>query len=417
MRRRNGFTLVELLVAMALIVFIMAVLSQAFVAATRSFRDLKSAGDLAAKLRSVSAQLRRDLAADHFEGKRRLSDPTFWADGPPRQGFFRLYQGSRPVRTDGLCLLEGVDADGLRSYRSADHQLHFTVKLRGNPDGEFFTASVPAGSPLLTGIFGPAEARYQGGTAYRNQWAEVAYFLRPAVDANNHPDTANGTPLFSLYRRQRVAVPDNGLVAPAQRAGAAPEYLEVSCGPDRANPRYLFFNSPLDLTVPSRRFATNPNGRPAVTVADFGPTYPTLAEQTADANLRGADLALTDVVSFDVRLLLLTDPSAYRQPSDPNNPFVDLFDPSVDVYDNRNATLFARNGPRAFDTWSSYASTVADLDYGAWDAGGGPKSIPMWNAGFPAGLRGPVVKAVQITIRVWDVKTSLTRQVTVVQAM
>src|SRR5262249_19862414 len=102
MRRRQAFTLVELLVAMALILFMMAILSQAFVAATRSFREIKAAGDLAEKLRAVSIQLRRELAADHFEGKKRLSQPTFWDSGPPRQGFFRIYQGSRP-RPGGLC--------------------------------------------------------------------------------------------------------------------------------------------------------------------------------------------------------------------------------------------------------------------------------------------------------------------------
>ncbi len=45
MGRRRGFTLVELLVAMALIMFIMALLSQAFIIASASFRKLKGMGD------------------------------------------------------------------------------------------------------------------------------------------------------------------------------------------------------------------------------------------------------------------------------------------------------------------------------------------------------------------------------------
>src|SRR5919201_6944902 len=102
MRRRQlrrGFTLVELLVAMALIVFIMSILSGAFVAATKGFRDLKAAGDMAERLRSVSAQLRRELAADHFAGKLRMSQDNFWLNGPPEQGFFRVWQGSRQDTT------------------------------------------------------------------------------------------------------------------------------------------------------------------------------------------------------------------------------------------------------------------------------------------------------------------------------
>src|SRR5262245_61577955 len=51
MRRRSGFTIVELLVAMALILFIMAILSEAFVAGLKSVRDLKAVADMAERLR------------------------------------------------------------------------------------------------------------------------------------------------------------------------------------------------------------------------------------------------------------------------------------------------------------------------------------------------------------------------------
>jgi type II secretory pathway pseudopilin PulG len=416
MRRRQAFTLVELLVAMALIIFMMAILAQAFVAATDSFRDLKAAGDLAEKLRAVSIQLRRELAADHFEGKKRLSQPTFWNAGPPRQGFFRIYQGSRP-RPGGLCELEGADQDGILSYRSADHALHFTVKLRGNQDADFFAAGVPANSPLLTGIFGNVEARYQGGGAYHSQWAEVAYFLRPSVNPQNLADTANGTPLYSLYRRQQLAVPNN-VVIPPQPASSASEYLEVSCAPDPAKPGTLYFNTPLDLTVPVRRFGMGPNGLPSVPVPDYGLGYPILSEQTADANLHDADLVLADVVSFDVRVLLAPNGGGYGGPADPRNPFIDLYDPSVDRYDNGNPVLFRTNGPRVFDTWSSAYSGVSVPDYSTWDARGRATSIPMWNANAPDNNRkGPIVQAIQVTIRIWDVKTSRTRQITIAQAM
>src|SRR5438874_1473614 len=54
MRRRQlrgAFTLVELLVAMALILFIVSILSAAFTVATNSFRELKASGDMAGRLR------------------------------------------------------------------------------------------------------------------------------------------------------------------------------------------------------------------------------------------------------------------------------------------------------------------------------------------------------------------------------
>ena len=50
-------------------------------------------------LAALSMVLRRDLTADHFEGKRRTSDWWFWSgggtgqyQGPPRSGFFRFFK-------------------------------------------------------------------------------------------------------------------------------------------------------------------------------------------------------------------------------------------------------------------------------------------------------------------------------------
>src|SRR5581483_5804156 len=94
MRRRSAFTITELLVAMALIVFIMAILSTAFSEGMRTFRALKSIGDMNARMRTATRLLQTDLEADHFEHRRRLSDANFWTIGPPREGFVRIWQGS-----------------------------------------------------------------------------------------------------------------------------------------------------------------------------------------------------------------------------------------------------------------------------------------------------------------------------------
>src|SRR5207253_1534250 len=96
MRRRTAFTITELLVAMALIVFIMYILAEAFSAGSTAFRNLKAIGDMNEKLRSTGQILRSNLQRDHFEDKRRVSDPDFWKDGPPRAGFLRIYNGSPP---------------------------------------------------------------------------------------------------------------------------------------------------------------------------------------------------------------------------------------------------------------------------------------------------------------------------------
>jgi prepilin-type N-terminal cleavage/methylation domain-containing protein len=73
---RRGFTLVEMMVAMALTVFVMVILSQCFVAGLETFSGLKAIGDMQEQLRTATNMLRADLSADHFEGKRRRAIPT-----------------------------------------------------------------------------------------------------------------------------------------------------------------------------------------------------------------------------------------------------------------------------------------------------------------------------------------------------
>src|SRR5947208_2912204 len=103
---RQAFTLVELMVAMALIIFIMYILAEAFAAGASAFRNLKGVGDMNQRLRSASTVLRKYLLASHFENRKRLSDVDFWQDGPPLQGFLRIVQSSAGSP-------EGSDLDGI----------------------------------------------------------------------------------------------------------------------------------------------------------------------------------------------------------------------------------------------------------------------------------------------------------------
>jgi prepilin-type N-terminal cleavage/methylation domain-containing protein len=429
---RAGFTLVELLVAMALIIFIMAILSEAFVAATKTFRDLKALGDMAERLRTASNVLRRYLAADHFEGRRRLSDANFWVNGPPQEGFFRVYQGTAATAAPPPPLPsplvastnynEGTDPDASQpSFITTNMALHFTAKLRGNTRNDFFMASVPTGSILLTNTFlGPSDSRYQDTTSpnpsYNAQWAEVAFFLRAL------PDTANGNPLYALYMRQRSAVPDNGgqiiettTTLPGPPALSATSYEEVSgvfmqtaAGPPVANS--YFFNSPRDLTIPARRFGmaiTDPSGK---TFSSALGTYTTFVDDGLTGTAQsGSDLLLSDVISFDVRLLAAGQAD-----------FLDVMGLTT-AFGAAGASSnpsFSTTGPMVFDTWSAVKDDVPfpgqpaptqTYDYTAWATAGTTSSMPIWN-----GSTGPIIKAIQIIIRVWDFKTEQTRQVTLV---
>src|SRR5437763_8696692 len=94
MRCRCGFTLVEMMVAMTLTIFVMVILSECFVAGLETFSGLKAIGDMQEELRTATTLLRSDLSHDHFEGKRRLSDPVLnLMKDRIREGFFSIGQG------------------------------------------------------------------------------------------------------------------------------------------------------------------------------------------------------------------------------------------------------------------------------------------------------------------------------------
>ncbi len=486
MKRRQGFTIVELLVSMALILFIMAILSHAFVASTTTFRNLKAAGDMANKLRAATTLLQRDLSADHFEGNKRLSDPNFWVNGPPQQGFFQVYQGSGGGQ-------EGSDTSLIGSYYSTNHSLAFTVKLRGNDMSDFLSAGAAGGgstplnatiSPLTTlsnlPSFGPIESRFQGssGGSYNYQWGEVEWFLQPSINpSTGQPDmtvadttimpNSPAMQLFTLYRRQRLLVPDNNLVQPAvptinpiTLTPNIANFLEMSCWVNGAN---LYFNNPMDVTVPLRRFGgSGPTITAPPSVYPYATTnYTTLSTELAQLALlgapvnpllNGADIQLTDVVSFDVRLLPLYPTVPLVTPPNPNDPFVTLFQPPfTTIFPNGNPGFYSATNltaPAVFDTWSSLQDSLTGINldgkplYSEWNLPiitnptappptvPNPACIPLWNSTaltyqYPPGSAqtitltgsGPIIQAIQISIRIWDAKTNQTRQVTIVQAM
>jgi len=483
---RAGFTLVEMLVATALIMFIMLILSEAFVAGLNAFRTLKGIGDMESRIKSAVTPLRDDLRQDHFDGRRRLSDPLFWNQGTPREGFVNVTQGFYPVysinaitpglqtvtplnssgqnatqwslsqntiqwytwtllpRTTlangvtipGTILLvdatgtpeyvevlavtpttftanftanhpnapitirvirqpEGVDADSLLVTRATDHILHLAVKLRGNRQENFFTAHLPWNSPFFPVLLNPGpppptvpnpnytpttffdqatDGRFQDQvssppiTGYKTQWAEIAYFLWP------NGTSANGTPLFALYRAEFKVVPDNRYVngwvynppVPPPIASVngwnpvtGDGYQEMSARSGSTTIGGVTYNTyyfPSPSSLANMRTTALGDSQPDRTFTYFyraegrGPFDPSAAE------IWSATLIATDVVSFDVQIL-------------------------------------------------SPQSGVADFT----DIPGGV---------FDTAMQQPyTINAIKITLRVWDLKTRQTRQVSIIQDM
>lgn len=331
MRSRQGFTITELLVSLALILFMMAILSEAFVAGLESMRLLKATSDMDAKLRSAITMIGFDLKADHFDDK-----PLSQLTSAPLQGFLRIQQGAPSIP-------EGVDADGIPSTRAADSVLHFSIKRKGARPEDYFPSSNL--SALVWSLLGPLGAPPD----YRSQWAEVAYFLRPT---GTTPGSPTALPLFSLHRRQRVLyVPVSGLTGLLSNlpiVGVPPAQLwDVS-------------TSSLLGIVNTPSTITNPANRPSM-----WPIPLALIDEPALSAYWGADLALIDVLSFDVKVST-------------GGEFMELSNPALAL-----PPLGGLLGTAVFDTSTSNVR----------------------------------IKALQITIRIWDAKTKKTRQVTIIQNM
>jgi prepilin-type N-terminal cleavage/methylation domain-containing protein len=426
MRRRPAFTLVEMLVALALILLIMVILTEAFSAGLESFRRLKAIGDMQERLRSAALILRDDLRADHFEETRgnRLSDQDLRSQPPPHTGYFRIAQRF-PLAPDPAApypavpppftpyyqgsVWEGADADNIPSTRAAESWLAFTVHLHGTRPADYRTGGVPG--PGLPGHDADAYAALQGegpadfrqpGTVL-SQWAEVAYFLRPLAGDAGSPVTANGTPLYGLYRRQRLLGPN---AAPGIPASAWAHYYDLSFPQPAPGSARVSLNTPVSITRLPNRVGMDPV-RPEGLPSKAPPPAPatgvwTLRELLGGPNApqAGDDLLLTDVLSFDVKVL--QEGGAYNGPYDGGlvPAFVDLPAPAR----GRNATFRAAN-VSVFDTWSEQGAYGDATD--GWDGtnASSPRRLPLK-------MR---ILAIQVTVRVWDGKSEQARQLSIVQ--
>jgi hypothetical protein len=241
------------------------------------------------------------------------------------------------------------------------------VKLRGNRPEHFFSARVPAGSLLLqpgvTFFNQPVDARHQdpAGQRYMCQWAEVAYYVQPLPNSW----TANGTPLYALYRQVKLAVVNNTAINNQNLSplDQYPGYAWISASVQTktingVQRQYLHFNSPRDWadSTPAGANTVGINNR-AIKIDDA--TY--LANVSID------NIVLTDVVSFNVRIL----------PA-----------PPIPAPQGQQPASFG------------YPLGVADF-----------RDVPDYDttkAPYP-------VLAIEITLRVWDLRSQQTRQITLIQ--
>ncbi len=350
---RAGLTLVEMLIALALSIFIMAIMSEAFVKGIEAFGNFKALADLEQRLRTVANIIRRDLKAPHFDGSKKLSECTVSGrampvlDGlrvgtysavevnallkqlapyrfkTPAEGFFSVEEW--PNRPAGATMFfEGQDSSGRPSYRDLavfnaagnisipSDTLHFTSRLEGNDPDKFIYGKVRTGSPLdgvgigIPGI-SQGSSRYDipGNNMYTSQAAELLYFLGGDGSQFTPGVTTPGGPVltFNLYRQAWMLVPNRfsdgtSVTGDAFYSTGTPAQYYIDNDVSAVNTGgTFFFNSLADVQHRVRRINAG------------GIRSPRLLNLAGD--LDGSDIMLTNVISFDVKVF---DPFAYKIP-------------------------------------------------------------------------------------------------------
>lgn len=381
-RSRAGFTLIELMVSMTLTLVIMSILAQAFVIALDMFTGLKGIGDMQQNLRTATVLLRNDLGNDFFEGKRRLSDPTLIsANAKIQAGFFALKQNSAVSVTVGASYYnEGTDLNAMPSFRAVDHFLYFTVKRKGNRQQDFFTTvlndlTTPSTttSPALNTFFSSTTAYNVGVNQLNNETLTNVYPPAPGSPQNlAFYGSQWAEVLYYLVRTGSTEEPNN----PASIIGT---------------PTFALYRAQF-VMVPDSTNLVNKIGNVQFPIFGGMSCYP------------GTNGFLTFYSPQDAAL-----PTNNR-----------TFNPATFV----SPTTMAAIDPRLPSASTLVLPNVISFQVQVMPAVGGTTFVDMPGSGLYDTTQFNVVgantfglKALQITMRVWDNKTRQARQATIVQDM
>jgi hypothetical protein len=349
---RTAFTIVEMMVATALTLFIMAVITTVFRAGTDTFSKLRAAGSLSEKLQHSVGIIKRDLGSQHFNGPFSSKTGPFLSDQrmdlagwqPPSSGYFEIIQ--EPSILPLYNGTEGAnDADTLWSSRSTVSRMRFTVKLNVQRLDEQFAVNMPnvPGSPNLfaygygnepNSVFAPSNAPlnrsngwfpdnkllpfaagtytpdrqigpYVQGNTMFSPWAEVAYYLTPTGDTTVG---ASPLPLYTLRRKERVLSPTGttlptdvcfdtsgylqSIIYAANSVASHNKVLVGSTGASAAGLPRLTIQGPERVTLPTARL--------------FGDTFnvaTTLGASDDDTVL------MVNVISFEIKAMWISPTS------------------------------------------------------------------------------------------------------------
>ncbi len=288
---RPAMTLVEMMVALAATLLLMAAIAQVFAVFGGAISGSRAVLDLDGRMRSAAWRLRTDLGG--------ITARTVPAPGPgAAEGYLEIIEGPATDATDaaGLSTVTGLVGG------DHDDVLLFTTRNSEAP----FIGRAPTDSASAAALV----------DTFESTLAEVAWFARPTPGSSD-PVT------YTLYRRQLLVMgyvgadpflDDNNTLPWSSWAGFYNAPCDVSV---RREGAVLFPNTLADLSRRECRFMHNMAG-----LTSSGHPFPFVAHQTpstsgtaellpaaieglvfdATSQRQGEDAVLTNVLGFDVRV-------------------------------------------------------------------------------------------------------------------
>ncbi|MEX0714935.1 MAG: prepilin-type N-terminal cleavage/methylation domain-containing protein [Planctomycetaceae bacterium] len=473
-QRRRGFTLVEMMVSVALVLLLMLMLATVFSLATASIGDQKGIGQNDQKMRLLTTILRDDLSV-RDDG---ISGRTFKYVVPFEPGDVAADHEDTPLafnQREGYFYISENDPDD-----DTDDVLRFTVRFA---DGDVhYGRAVPLGDPATLD-----QNRNQpdwddgavGNEQMTSPMAEIVYFLRRGtlyrrvmlirkpLDStlpDPQPKDSNGEEYFNPVHPTPYPPPPppapggvfwRDFDLSAYRNGPHPGAWAHVHGPQSLSndpavaplvslgkPNYRFgFHHP-ELTAPRsgmpREYVTDASGNPYFigtftheetssnafvypqvrNAAHPNPMSTTLTAgddgvvtQYAGGTRRAEDILMTRVHAFDVKVW---DDAA----NPPVGAFVDIGGAAAVDYapgNNRN-TAYGPGGPAGNNIYDTWHPAVA-LDGGNLLPDNSDGDVAPYRPLDPNTNEPRPLRAIQITIRFHDLTSDQLRQMTLVQSL
>jgi len=467
--RHRGFTLIELMVSIVIVMIMMLVFARVFAMATDTIVRLHAIAENDERARTLTTILKEDLDARTFK------TVAPWGAGEDPETNYNTT--NRPDLTaEELAKFLTTERQGYiyisdnSSIYDNDDILQFTIEHNDHPDSWFYGKAKRLGTDanIDTNVKQPAwddqEKPSTEDDAGSSRYAEISYFVRhgvlyrrvllvrdPAYGPDIQPyddvnsvefipgDYITGSSVF--WRDFDYSAVHNGT---ALRFTGGSDMIHSSPDFPLGRPKHRFG---FDYTSGDPREYVQEGTLNQVHVGRFtheetsaaGFTYPaqSAASPFADATLddtdangvvdvfeqgprRGEDILMTNVLSFDIKIW-----------DDLLNAFVDIGHTDATgefYYDNADITsdhygpldLQTTNGDLSdkdnihiFDTWHP---TIDEYDASSGD--GTTDEPPYRRDDGHATTPIPIaLKAIQITVRYYDPKTEATRQVTIVQSL